>query len=60
MHVISHNEEELNFVDLPEKLKNKKAIINVRNKDNECLKWLIRAALYPAQNGNKSNRPSSS
>ena len=47
-----------NYMDLPQKLKNKKAIINVRNRDNECLKWVLRAALFPVPNGKKSNRPS--
>ena len=32
------------YLDLPQKLKNKKAIINVRNRDKECLKWALRAA----------------
>ena len=44
---------------LPEKLKNKKAIINVQNRDNECLKWALRSALFPPPEGTKTNRPSS-
>jgi len=36
---------------LPEKLKNKKAIINIQNRDNQCLRWAIRAALFPAPRG---------
>ena len=47
-----------NYMDLPQKLKNKKAVINVRNRDNECLKWALRAALFPVPNGKTSNRPS--
>ena len=39
------------YLPYPEKLKNKKAIINVQNRDNECLKWAIRAALFPAKEG---------
>ena len=31
---------------LPEKLKNKKAIINIQNRDNQCLRWALRAALF--------------
>ena len=46
------------YLDLPQKLKNKKAIINVRNRDNQCLKWALRAALLPVREGKKSNRPS--
>jgi len=37
------------YLPLPAKLAKKKAIINVQNKDNECLKWAIRAALFPPQ-----------
>ena len=47
------------YLNLPQKLKSKKAIINVKNRDNECLKWALRAALYPAPNGKNPNRPSS-
>jgi len=36
---------------LPEKLQNKKAIINVQNQDNQCLRWALRAALFPATVG---------
>ena len=46
-------------LDLPQKLKSKKAIINVQNRDSECLKWVLRAALHPAPNGKNPNRPSS-
>ena len=34
------------FMPLPPKLKNKKAILNIQNRDNECLRWAIRAALF--------------
>jgi len=34
------------YMPLPEKLKNKKAIINIQNRDNQCLRWAIRAALF--------------
>ena len=47
------------YFPLPANLANKKAIINVQNRDNECLKWALRAALYPAPNGKNPNRPSS-
>ena len=33
---------------LPKKLQNKKAIINVQNRENQCLRWALRAALFPA------------
>ena len=38
------------YIELPDVIKNKKAIINVKNEDNECFKWAILSALYPAQN----------
>ena len=47
------------YFPLPQKLKNKKAIINVQNKDNECLKWALRASLFPAQKGKNPIRPRS-
>ena len=34
------------YMPLPEKLKNKKAILNIQNRDNMCLRWAIRAALF--------------
>ena len=37
------------YMPLPEKLKNKKAIINVKNRDNMCLRWAIRTHLFPAR-----------
>ena len=45
------------YIELPRLLKNKKAIINVKNRDNMCLRWALRAHLFPAnKNG---DRPSS-
>ena len=38
------------YIDLPEFLKNKKAIINMKNEDNECFKWCILRALNPKDN----------
>ena len=35
------------YIDLPPFLKNKKAIINMQNKDNECFKWSVLRALNP-------------
>ena len=43
---------------LPKKLQNKKAIINVQNRDNHCLRWALRAALFPAPHGAKVTRTS--
>ena len=38
------------YIDLPEALKNKKAIINIQNEDDECFKWSVLRALYPKDN----------
>ena len=35
------------YIPLPKKLADKKAIINMQNKDNECFKWCITRALNP-------------
>ena len=37
------------YIDLPANLKNKKAIINMKNKDNECFKWCVLRALNPVE-----------
>ncbi|KAL9983781.1 hypothetical protein ACROYT_G006009 [Oculina patagonica] len=46
------------YLPLPPKLANKKAIINVQNRDNECLKWALRAALFPPRDGKNPQRTS--
>ena len=35
------------YIDLPPALKNKKAIINMKNEDDECFKWCVLRALNP-------------
>lgn len=38
------------YIDLPEKIKNKGACINIQNKnDNECFKWCVLAHFFPAK-----------
>jgi hypothetical protein len=37
------------YVDLPPCLKQKQAMINVQNQDNECFKWAVLSALHPVQ-----------
>ena len=37
------------YMPLPEKLKRKKAIINIKNRDNMCLGWALRVHLFPAR-----------
>ena len=34
------------YMELPKKLKNKKAILNIQNRGNQCLRWAIRATLF--------------
>ena len=35
------------YIDLPKELKNTKAIINMKNEDEECFKWCVLRALNP-------------
>ena len=37
------------YIELPKYLKKKEAIINVRNQDNECLKWALLSARHPVK-----------
>ena len=34
------------YTELPEWIKSKKAVINLQNKDKECFKWAVIAALH--------------
>ena len=36
------------YIELPKELVAKRAVINVQNKDNECFKWAMLSALFPA------------
>ena len=47
------------YMPLPRKLQNKKALKNVQNRDNQCLRWALRAALFPAPRGTQVLRTSS-
>jgi len=46
------------YFPFPANLAKKKAIINVQNGDNECLKGTLRAALFPPKDGQHVKRPS--
>ena len=46
------------YLPLQANLAKKKAIINVKNRDNQCLKWALRAALFPPKDGKDPQRPS--
>ncbi|XP_077257892.1 uncharacterized protein LOC143895014 [Temnothorax americanus] len=37
------------FVEIPQEIKKKNAVINVRSMDNACFAWSVTAALYPAK-----------
>ena len=37
------------YIPTPSKLKAKQAIINIKNRDDQCLRWALRAALFPVQ-----------
>ena len=36
------------YIPLPDHLAKKKALINLKNEDNECFKWAVTRALNPA------------
>ena len=38
------------YIELPQALKNKKAIINMKNQDNKCFMWSVLRALNPKDN----------
>ena len=43
------------YMPLPDKIANKKVVINVKNDDNKCIEWALKSALYPAKS-NVSNK----
>ena len=44
------------YILLPKALANKKATINVKNEDNECLRWALFSALYPDDSHHKNEK----
>ena len=42
------------YIDLPAAVKNKKAVVNMKNRDDNCLRWALRSALFPVD---KNQRP---
>jgi len=44
------------YLPLPKKLKDKKAILNIQNNDNQCFKWCILAALHPIDRKDQPQR----
>ena len=47
------------YVDLPTYLRKKKAIVNVKNNDQQCLKWALLSALHPVGHGSHPDRVTS-
>ena len=43
------------YIELPEAVKSKKAVVNIKNRDDNCLRWALRSALFPAND--HSDRP---
>ena len=43
--------------ELPKFLKNKKAIVNVKNEDDMCFAYAIASALHPVEHGHNPSRP---
>ena len=46
------------YIPLPAAVRLKKAVVNVKNKDNHCLRWALRSALFPVAHGQHTYRPS--
>ena len=50
IHTTEHNPTKgSSYIDLPKWIKDKKAIINIKNKDNKCFLWCILRYLHPKE-----------
>ena len=50
IHTTEHNPTKgSSYIDLPKWIKDKKAIINIKNKDDKCFLWCILRYLYPKE-----------
>ena len=50
IHTTEHNPVKgSSYIDLPKWIKDKKAIINIKNKDDKCFLWCILRYLYPKE-----------
>ena len=45
------------YIPLPAALRNKKAVVNVKNEDDHCLRWALRSALLPVDYREHAYRP---
>ena len=51
LHTVRYNSlRERSYIPLPKELANKKAIINMKNDDNQCFLWCVLRALNPKDN----------
>ena len=41
------------YIRLPDKIRNKKAVVNIKNEDNQCFKWSTTRALFPENRDNE-------
>ena len=56
LHTVSYNPLRAEtWIPLPKELANKKAIINVQNKDNKCFLWSVLRALNPDEKKNRKD-----
>ena len=46
------------YIQLPKVVRDKKAVLNIKNRDNKCFIWSILAALYPPTSNNHADRVS--
>ena len=44
------------YLPLPKRIRNKKAVLNIQNRDQKCFTWSILAALYPVHYHNHPSR----
>ena len=50
VHTVEYNPTKgSSYIDLPEWIKNKKVIINIKNRDDKCFLWSILRYLYPKE-----------
>jgi hypothetical protein len=44
------------YIDLPVAIKSRKAVINIKNNDDPCLRWSILASRYPGDKDPQNTR----
>lgn len=56
VHILQYRP--IGYMELPDTLKNSKAILNIKNSDQKCFLWSVLAALHPVHGKNNPNRVS--